>query len=114
MTGASSAHDAAETTPDHGKPRPPALASGSHRNARAELLGRADAVSSQLDAVVRWAEDGVENGSAYHALLQDKILARGNCLQQLRQFIQRWHCGPPLVSSVSITGLGAQPPSGFG
>src|SRR5215831_11081036 len=38
-----------------------------------------------------------EAGSAHHTLLEDKVLARGHCLQQLRQFVQRRHGGPPLV-----------------
>src|SRR6266571_6963732 len=65
----------------------------------------------------RWfggVADGTGGGSAHHTLLEDKVLTRGHRLQQLRQFVQRWHGGPPLVPGIGIAGLGAQPRSSFG
>lgn len=53
-------------------------------------------------------------GSSRHALLEDKVLARRNRLQQLCQFVQRWHRGPTLVPGIGIAGLGSQSRGGFG
>jgi hypothetical protein len=65
----------------------------------------------------RWfggVADGTGGGSAHHTRLEDKILARGHRLQQLRQFVQRWYRGPTLVPGIGVAGLGAQPRGGFG